>query len=81
MPAITPERLLVMNKCLFWPWVFSGMHVRKGYDREFGARPLPRTIQHVLESELSRGELHLDLQPGAAAESRADAARPEAVGS
>ena len=70
-----------MNKYLFWLWVSSGIHVRKGYDREFGARPLPRTIRHVREGELSRGELHLDLQPGAAPESRKEAARPEAVGS
>ena len=27
---------------------------REGYDREFGARPLRRTIQRMVENELSR---------------------------
>jgi ATP-dependent Clp protease ATP-binding subunit ClpC len=72
---------------------------REGYDREFGARPLRRTIQRMVENELSRlvlggnvdagdrvrvdaleGELNFEVQPGAA-ESRKEAAQPEAVAS
>ena len=72
----------------------------EGYDPEFGARPLRRAIQRMVENELSRlvlggkvnagdrlyvdaleGELHFDVEPGAAAESRKEAAQPQAVGS
>jgi ATP-dependent Clp protease ATP-binding subunit ClpC len=37
---------------------------REGYDREFGARPLKRTIQRLVENELSRMVLSGTLQPG-----------------
>jgi len=61
---------------------------REGFDPEFGARPLRRTIQRLVENDLSRmvlggaiepgdrvtvdaveGELHFDVDSGAAAES------------
>jgi ATP-dependent Clp protease ATP-binding subunit ClpC len=70
---------------------------REGFDPEFGARPLRRTIQRLLENELSRmvlsdtikpgdritvgaleGELHFDVDSGAAAESE-EAAREHAL--
>ena len=37
---------------------------REGFDPEFGARPLRRTIQRLVENELSRMVLAGDLQPG-----------------
>ena len=37
---------------------------REGYDPEFGARPLRRTIQRLVENELSRMVLSGDLGPG-----------------
>ncbi|HEY8773201.1 MAG TPA: hypothetical protein VIM05_01410, partial [Gaiellaceae bacterium] len=37
---------------------------REGYDPEFGARPLRRTIQRLVENELSRMVLSGDLEPG-----------------
>jgi ATP-dependent Clp protease ATP-binding subunit ClpC len=73
---------------------------REGFDREFGARPLRRAIQRMVENELSRlvlggkvnagdgvyvdaleGELHFDVVRDGVAESRKEAAQPEAVGS
>ncbi|HEY6604959.1 MAG TPA: AAA family ATPase [Gaiellaceae bacterium] len=70
---------------------------REGFDPEFGARPLRRTIQRLLENELSRmvlsdtikpgdritvdaleGELHFDVDSGAAAGSE-EAAREHAL--
>src|SRR3954463_10492808 len=72
----------------------------EGYDPEFGARPLKRTIQRLVENELSRmvlggqvqagdravvdaleGELRMDIESGAATESREEAAQPTGVGS
>jgi ATP-dependent Clp protease ATP-binding subunit ClpC len=37
---------------------------REGYDPEFGARPLRRTIQRLVENELSRMVLDGSLEPG-----------------
>ncbi|MDX6491248.1 MAG: ATP-dependent Clp protease ATP-binding subunit ClpC [Gaiellaceae bacterium] len=37
---------------------------REGYDPEYGARPLRRTIQRLVENELSRMVLSGDLEPG-----------------
>jgi len=37
---------------------------REGYDPEFGARPLRRTIQRLVENELSRMVLDGSVQPG-----------------
>jgi ATP-dependent Clp protease ATP-binding subunit ClpC len=37
---------------------------REGYDPEFGARPLRRTIQRLVENELSRMLLNGDIEPG-----------------
>src|SRR3954449_12100351 len=37
---------------------------REGFDPEFGARPLRRTIQRLVENELSRMLLSGDLEPG-----------------
>jgi ATP-dependent Clp protease ATP-binding subunit ClpC len=37
---------------------------REGYDPEFGARPLKRTIQRLVENELSRMVLAATVQPG-----------------
>jgi ATP-dependent Clp protease ATP-binding subunit ClpC len=37
---------------------------REGFDPQFGARPLRRTIQRLVENELSRLVLGGDLQPG-----------------
>jgi ATP-dependent Clp protease ATP-binding subunit ClpC len=37
---------------------------REGYDPEFGARPLRRTIQRLVENELSRKVLEGSVQPG-----------------
>jgi ATP-dependent Clp protease ATP-binding subunit ClpC len=36
----------------------------EGYDREFGARPLRRTIQRMVENQLSRMVLSGELEPG-----------------
>src|SRR5262245_66541661 len=36
----------------------------EGFDREFGARPLRRTIQRLVENELSRMVLSGEVQPG-----------------
>jgi ATP-dependent Clp protease ATP-binding subunit ClpC len=66
---------------------------REGFDPEYGARPLRRTIQRLVENELSRmvlgggvepgdkvrvdaieGELHFDVERGAAAETEEEAA-------
>ena len=73
---------------------------REGFDREFGALPLRRAIQRMVEHELSRlvlggkanagervyvealeDELHFDVERDGVAESRKEAAQPEAVGS
>jgi ATP-dependent Clp protease ATP-binding subunit ClpC len=37
---------------------------REGYDPEFGARPLRRTIQRLVENELSRMVLSGEIEPG-----------------
>jgi ATP-dependent Clp protease ATP-binding subunit ClpC len=37
---------------------------REGFDPEFGARPLRRTIQRLVENELSRMVLSGDVEPG-----------------
>jgi ATP-dependent Clp protease ATP-binding subunit ClpC len=37
---------------------------REGYDPEYGARPLRRTIQRLVENELSRKVLGGDVEPG-----------------
>jgi ATP-dependent Clp protease ATP-binding subunit ClpC len=37
---------------------------REGYDPEFGARPLARTIQRLVENELSRMVLSGEVEPG-----------------
>jgi len=37
---------------------------REGYDPEFGARPLARTIQRMVENELSRMVLSGEIEPG-----------------
>jgi ATP-dependent Clp protease ATP-binding subunit ClpC len=37
---------------------------REGYDPEYGARPLRRTIQRLVENELSRMVLSGDVNPG-----------------
>jgi ATP-dependent Clp protease ATP-binding subunit ClpC len=37
---------------------------REGFDREYGARPLRRTIQRLVENELSRMLLNGDVEPG-----------------
>jgi ATP-dependent Clp protease ATP-binding subunit ClpA len=37
---------------------------KKGYDPDFGARPLRRTIQNVIEDPLSERLLRGDFQPG-----------------
>jgi ATP-dependent Clp protease ATP-binding subunit ClpC len=37
---------------------------KKGFDPEYGARPLRRTIQRLVENELSRMVLGGDLDPG-----------------
>ena len=37
---------------------------REGYDPEYGARPLRRTIQRLVENELSRMLLNGDIEPG-----------------
>ena len=37
---------------------------REGYDAEFGARPLRRTIQRLVENELSRMLLDGSVEPG-----------------
>jgi ATP-dependent Clp protease ATP-binding subunit ClpC len=37
---------------------------REGYDPEFGARPLARTIQRLVENELSRMVLSGEAEPG-----------------
>jgi len=37
---------------------------REGYDPEFGARPLTRTIQRLVENELSRMVLSGEVEPG-----------------
>ena len=41
--------------------VAMGLIIEKGYDNEYGARPLRRVIQHYIEDKLSekilRGEL------------------------
>ena len=37
---------------------------REGFDPEFGARPLQRTIQRLVENELSRMVLGGQVQPG-----------------
>jgi len=37
---------------------------REGYDPEFGARPLRRTIQRFVENELSRMVLDGSVEPG-----------------
>jgi ATP-dependent Clp protease ATP-binding subunit ClpC len=71
---------------------------REGFNPEFGARPLRRTIQRLVENELSRlvlsggvepgdkvrvdvleGDLHFDVDRGAAAESGQVGAPEEAV--
>jgi ATP-dependent Clp protease ATP-binding subunit ClpC len=76
---------------------------REGFDPEYGARPLRRTIQRLVENELSRmvlagtiqpddqvtvddleGELHFDIEAGAAswpdeAGAEQEAERPEAA--
>ncbi|MEO1940680.1 MAG: hypothetical protein ABGX60_02265 [Candidatus Thioglobus sp.] len=41
------------------------MIIDKGYDPAFGARPLKRTIQQLLENPLSQKILSGDLLPGA----------------
>jgi ATP-dependent Clp protease ATP-binding subunit ClpC len=44
----------------------EAMHLlaREGYDPEFGARPLARTIQRLVENELSRMVLSDEIEPG-----------------
>jgi ATP-dependent Clp protease ATP-binding subunit ClpC len=37
---------------------------REGFDPEFGARPLRRTIQRLVENELSRMVLDGSVEPG-----------------
>lgn len=37
---------------------------REGYDPEFGARPLARTIQRLVENELSHRLLSGEVEPG-----------------
>jgi ATP-dependent Clp protease ATP-binding subunit ClpC len=37
---------------------------REGFDPEYGARPLRRTIQRLVENELSRMLLNGDIEPG-----------------
>jgi ATP-dependent Clp protease ATP-binding subunit ClpC len=37
---------------------------REGYDSEYGARPLRRTIQRLVENELSRQVLSGEIEPG-----------------
>jgi ATP-dependent Clp protease ATP-binding subunit ClpC len=37
---------------------------REGFDPEYGARPLRRTIQRLVENELSRMLLSGDVEPG-----------------
>jgi ATP-dependent Clp protease ATP-binding subunit ClpC len=37
---------------------------REGFDREYGARPLRRTIQRLVENELSRMVLAGTIEPG-----------------
>jgi len=37
---------------------------KKGYDPDFGARPLRRTIQNLVEDPLSERLLRGDFQPG-----------------
>ncbi|MDX6442876.1 MAG: ATP-dependent Clp protease ATP-binding subunit ClpC, partial [Gaiellaceae bacterium] len=37
---------------------------KKGFDPEYGARPLRRTIQRLVENELSRKVLGGELEPG-----------------
>ena len=36
----------------------------KGFDPQFGARPLKRAVQRTVESQLSRRVLKGDLEPG-----------------
>jgi ATP-dependent Clp protease ATP-binding subunit ClpB len=40
------------------------MIVDRGYDPVFGARPLKRSIQQLLENPLSQKILHGDFEPG-----------------
>jgi ATP-dependent Clp protease ATP-binding subunit ClpC len=37
---------------------------REGFDPEYGARPLRRTIQHLVENKLSRMVLGGSIEPG-----------------
>jgi ATP-dependent Clp protease ATP-binding subunit ClpC len=45
---------------------------REGYDPEFGARPLARTIQRLVENELSRMVLSGEVEPGDKVQVEAD---------
>ncbi len=45
---------------------------KEGYDPEFGARPLARTIQRLVENELSRMVLSGEVEPGDKVEVEAD---------
>jgi len=48
---------------------------REGYDPEFGARPLARTIQRMVENELSRMVLSGEIEPGDKVHVEADGSR------
>jgi ATP-dependent Clp protease ATP-binding subunit ClpC len=48
---------------------------REGYDPEFGARPLARTIQRMVENELSRMVLSGEIEPGDKVHVEADGRR------
>jgi ATP-dependent Clp protease ATP-binding subunit ClpC len=53
----------------------------EGFDPEFGARPLRRAIQRLVENELSRMVLGGDLKPGRPGRRRCGGAtHPDAAG-
>ena len=48
------------------PWLLSSwyLEMEQGFDPEFGARPLRRTIQRRVDNQLSRMVLDGSLEPG-----------------